>query len=365
MKCLSCFLDAGNYVYLYNDICVTNCPVGFYEETSNNTCMFCADGCKTCFGPSLNECDVCNTSNSTDPYYKWANETTCDLSCPNGQFISLRLNHMCEYCSSNCITCVGTADNCTADGGCKTGYFFNNDTFECVRVCPDGTFGNADSGFCQDCAAGCLLCTGDTRDECTKCGVDPNNSSAIYFKHYYLTKCMTDCPDGFYEESLGYTCQKCHESCNTCNTSATDCPDCRNVTGIVYYNLNDKCLLKCPNGYYGDDGNNSCYVCHDYCSKCYSDDEFSCTACTTFNNTDYFLQFGTNTCVDVCPDGEYSNSTSHLCLICDSNCATCSEKPKNCTSCFLVNGYYVYLSGNICIQECPIGYYEDTTTRQC
>lgn len=127
--CTSCFMDGGNYVYLYEEVCVANCPAGYYEA-SNYTCQLCADGCLTCFGDTLKECDSCNVSNSSsEDYYKWANESTCDTSCPDGQFISLRLSHMCEFCSSNCITCFGTADNCTADGGCRTGYFFNNDTF--------------------------------------------------------------------------------------------------------------------------------------------------------------------------------------------------------------------------------------------
>lgn len=175
-----------------------------------------------------------------------------------------------------------------------------------------------------------------------------------------------DCPPGWYEQSLDYSCQKCHDSCQTCEKNATDCPDCRNVTGIIYYNLDStSCLVRCPNGYYGFDANNTCVLCHEYCSRCFGPDEFSCTACRTHNGTAYHLIFGSNTCNETCPEGEYANSTSHLCLVCDSNCATCFGTARNCTSCFLVNGFYVYLHGSICIQECPAGQYEDSTTREC
>ena len=69
--------------------------------------------------------------------------------------------------------------------------------------------------------------------------------------------------------------------------------------------------------------------------------------------------------MSVCPDGEYENATAHKCLLCNSNCATCDGEPNNCTSCHLVNGYYVYLDINICVQDCPAGEYENTNNQQC
>ena len=158
----------------------------------------------------------------------------------------------------------------------------------------------------------------------------------------------------------------CHRSCAACTNNATDCSSCKNVTGIVYYNLNNtSCHLVCPNGYFGQIQNNTCIACHPYCSRCFGADEYSCTACQTFNGTKYHLVFGANTCINICPAGQYANSTSHLCLVCDSNCATCNGTSKNCTSCFLVNGFYVYLSNNICLQNCPHGYYNDFLTKKC
>lgn len=185
-ECLSCYMEAGAYVFLHGSICIQRCPVGFYGETSNSTCQVCADGCKTCEGSTSKDCLTCLTFNST-AYYRWANETTCDTFCPDGQFASLILNHQCDYCSSNCVTCVGRADNCTADGGCRFGQFFNNETYQCVSVCPNGLYGNTSSGFCENCADGCTLCFGFSLSDCTKCGPNPNNLTEKYYKNQFLT----------------------------------------------------------------------------------------------------------------------------------------------------------------------------------
>lgn len=168
-----------------------------------------------------------------------------------------------------------------------------------MSTCPDGFYGSTSTGFCEDCIGGCLLCFGPTLSECTKCGVSVDNSSETYYKNALITECTMDCPTGWYEQPLGYTCQKCHESCASCGTNATDCPACANVTGIVYYNLNGtQCLARCPTiGYFGRDSDNTCVDCHDFCKKCFDSDEFSCTACQQNNSINYYLQYGTNTCV--------------------------------------------------------------------
>ena len=289
-------MEAGAYLFLYDSVCLQNCPTGYYGESSNSTCEPCSDGCKTCDGPMNTSCLTCQDFNGS-AYYRWANETTCGTECPQGQFASLILNHQCDYCSPNCVTCVGRADNCTADGGCRRNLFFDNDTFQCVSTCANGQYGDSTTGFCELCADGCKLCFGPNLTECTKCGPSPNNASEKYYKKEFETECTLDCPSGYYELSLDYSCQKCHESCQSCGDNATDCPDCRNVTGIIYYNLNsNSCLIHCPDGYYGYDSNNTCLLCHEYCTKCFGPDEFSCTACSTNDSTHYYLIFGSNTC---------------------------------------------------------------------
>ena len=158
----------------------------------------------------------------------------------------------------------------------------------------------------------------------------------------------------------------CHTSCAACNSNATDCSSCRNVTGIVYFHINsNSCIVACPIGYAAQIWNNTCVLCHPYCSKCFRPDQFSFTNCKIYNSTIYYLIYGATTCSDICPPGQFASSTSVLCLVCDSNCATCYGTSKNCTSCYLVNGFYVYLFNNICLKVCPTGYYSDLNTKKC
>lgn len=91
-------------------------------------------------------------------------------------------------------------------------------------------------------------------DKCSKCQKLANGTS--YYKEFNINVCTLNCPQGFYEYDLTLTCEKCDQSCVTCNTGPFDCQNCNNVSGIVYYLLNNQCLQLCPLGYYGDQTTN-------------------------------------------------------------------------------------------------------------
>ena len=136
-------MDSGAYVFLENNLCVQNCPDGQYEDADNSSCEDCAPGCATCDGPSLLECHTCTEdTDSSTPYYKVLGVSQCDTECPNGQFISSTYDYECEYCSVECGSCVGTLHNCTTTLECTSRYYYFNDTFECLGVCPDGYYAN-------------------------------------------------------------------------------------------------------------------------------------------------------------------------------------------------------------------------------
>ena len=122
------------------------CPAAQYGRLNDSTCQSCAAGCASCTDATVNDCLSCNNFNSSVAFYKWANETTCSSTCPDGQFVSATLSHQCAYCASNCITCLGRADNCTFKGGCRTGSFFSNSSFDCVTLCPAGLYGDDKAG---------------------------------------------------------------------------------------------------------------------------------------------------------------------------------------------------------------------------
>ena len=87
--CLSCgFSQLGSYLYLYENQCLLNCPVGYYANSNGLICNTCTVGCSNCYSLGLNYCTACNNDTSNNTYYKYIGWNTCNTSCPNGQFIS-------------------------------------------------------------------------------------------------------------------------------------------------------------------------------------------------------------------------------------------------------------------------------------
>ena len=76
-------------------------------------------------------------------------------------------------------------------------------------------------------------------------------------------------------------------------------------------------------------------------------DRFECVECAE----GYDFRIG-NKCVQECPIGYYQDGIN--CYSCDSSCRSCSGTPDNCTSC-KSQGSLPFLLGNKCIPECPSG----------
>ncbi len=78
----------------------------------------------------------------------------------------------------------------------------------------------------------------------------------------------------------------------------------------------------CPDGYYGKKIDNHCHACDSRCSLCIGSGNKKCTECQIDPSTNKtnFLFFGTTICSDVCPDGQYANSSDFKCYPCDLNC---------------------------------------------
>ena len=48
--CLSCgFSQLGSYLYLYENQCLLNCPVGYYANSNGLICNTCTVGCSNCY----------------------------------------------------------------------------------------------------------------------------------------------------------------------------------------------------------------------------------------------------------------------------------------------------------------------------
>lgn len=100
---------------------------------------------------------------------------------------------------------------------------------------------------------------------------------------------------------------------------------------VLYFFVNNQCVLSCPNKYYPDSTIPSLLFCRDCPSGCnVCTNEMSCSQCLSslFLETSYA---GTvKLCVEHCKSGFYGNTVSGNCQSCISNCKNCSTS----TNCF-------------------------------
>lgn len=92
------------------------------------------------------------------------------------------------------------------------------------------------------------------------------------------------------------------------------------------------------------------------CLSCYSDPLLVASQ-TLFQSNNY-------TCVGLCSDQEYLNSTDQVCYSCSASaCSNCVNNSLTCTSCPALQ-YLLALTHN-CYSLCPMGYFPSTPTMTC
>ena len=110
-ECFSC--AQGNYLYSGNNTCLRSCPDGYYADSTTLTCKACFSissitgrynrSCKTCSGPSQNECLSCFSPSLYNPKFH-----TCQSSCScQGSFYYDSIQQACGSCSASCDFCTG------------------------------------------------------------------------------------------------------------------------------------------------------------------------------------------------------------------------------------------------------------------
>jgi len=123
---------------------------------------------------------------------------------------------------------------------------------------------------------------------------------------------------------------------------------------ITNYLTNGTCVNAslCPNGTFANTSTLICDSCSINCGTC-SSTASNCTSCSS----PYFFYNGT--CVSVCPNLMYSNSST--CLLCQAPCANCSSI-SFCLSCI---SSYLYNGTCLNATACPSGTYANTTNYNC
>nr|DBA28043.1 TPA: hypothetical protein GDO54_008459 [Pyxicephalus adspersus] len=290
-----------------------------------------------CDGPGPHHCNDC-----LHYYYKAKNNTRiCVSECPMSHFSADKKR--CKKCYPTCETCLGSrSDQCSS---CKSGYFLNEETNNCVTSCPDGFYLNDDKNLCKKCSENCKTCT--SADICTECkhGLSLQGS-----------KCAVTCENGKYYSGIKKECEPCHRSCATCTGPGID--NCINCAKEMLFE-DGRCVTSCSSEYYlapsKASGFKICKRCDGSCLTCSGPGERNCTSCPE----GYLLEDSTCMVGAVCKDGEYIDATGH-CRPCDASCYKCTGPGRHkCIGCSITR----FFDDGQCVLTCPSGKYE--LNRQC
>lgn len=337
------YLNNGKY-------CVSQCPLtsggaGQYKA-ANGTCATCEATCQTCNGANNNDCLTCVSGKVLS--YGFA---TCLSACPDGQYAPSG-SQTCLPCSVNCLTCSTNSSHCDSCTLSVNGLalFLLSSSNTCLSSCPIGKFGNTTTSICDPCHSSCRTCVGPLETDCLSC-----SSGSFDITN---TTCVSSCGAGRYNSNS--ICYACPDRCSTCTSVAT-CTACQKVLGVPYFLNLTSCLVQCPSGTYGDTTSLQCIDCTSPCATC-SGSATYCLTCIASN----YLVYGSYICQSACPTGQYIINNTYTCGMCSAQCVTCDLTATNCTSCGLGNtGIDLFLSGNLCYQTCPSGYFGNTTTHLC
>uniref|UniRef100_A0AAY4DKJ2 P/Homo B domain-containing protein n=1 Tax=Denticeps clupeoides TaxID=299321 RepID=A0AAY4DKJ2_9TELE len=250
-------------------------------------------------------------------FYLFKNNTrTCVSKCPAGY---LGDRNRCKRCHFSCKTCEGSrSDQCTS---CKNGHHLTEDT-KCVLECPEGFYIKEDSRECEECDPSCQTCSGPELDECETCR-DCEDTHFLIEGH-----CVVDCPDGFYDDTESGVCGRCHLDCRLCDgPDADECDMCADPEATFH---NRACLPPCPSHTYRDGRTAECKHCDGSCLSCSGPHATSCTSCPDGLRPDAHSRCATLTS---CPVRHYADREGE-CHQCHKYCQQCTGPEKSqCLSC--------------------------------
>ncbi|KAF8898212.1 insulin-like growth factor binding protein [Gymnopilus junonius] len=247
----------------------TVCPDGSFSAGAQ--CSPCSPSCRTCTGPSSNQCILC----AQGTYLFNSNCISADTNgvCQgtNGMIADNNKNE-CDTCGAKCTSCkipnfsvASTVDQlqCT---GCLPGFVLSGG--KCIDSCPSGTFlSPQDNLTCTACSSSCGTCAGSA-DFCLTCASGQLASSG---------QCVSACPSNTFSSSG--SCLKCHPDCATCSgPSFNQCSSCPSELPVL---TNGRCLPTCAKTQFFDKTTSSCQACDSSCSSCSGSGSSSCLACSS------------------------------------------------------------------------------------
>ena len=360
-KCEPC----PNGQLAYNQLCVSNCPVGYFLVSDINSNQYCDTSCPV---SQVEENLICKSSCQNIINYN--NNGTCE-PCPNGR---IAYNQVCVLdCPVSYLVVSDINSNQYCDTSCPLSEIIENSI--CKSSCQNIiNFNN--NGTCEPCALGTIafnqLCV-------SNCPVGYVLVSDINNYQYFDTSCPLA---EVIEDSI------CKSSCqNIINSNINGtCESCPN--GQIAYN--QLCVSNCPVGFVlVRDINNNQYcdtscafseviedsICIASCQK-RGNIENSQHVCDFCSNSQYLLN---NICEMDCPLEYVPNTAFHDCELCpeplfafNGNCVQESECSLSSIIVYSSYRYCLYCSKqnkykeeNQCVTECSKAYYVANTNNVC
>jgi len=146
LGCANCTNTSGNCSLciasygLINTTCYNPCPAGHFLH--NSACDLCSTPCVECTGSDIT-CTVCEVTGSGKKYLY---NNTCMSNCPIGYYNFDNTTVGPTVCLSCDFTCSACSINSTYCSTCSTSYYLFNST--CLLICPANYFPYAPTKTC-------------------------------------------------------------------------------------------------------------------------------------------------------------------------------------------------------------------------
>ncbi|KAL4449881.1 hypothetical protein ABPG74_015000 [Tetrahymena malaccensis] len=225
-----------------NNKCVDECDSNEFIDKNNLLCSPCATECKTCNGPTKNECKEC-----ADGYFLDVQKNECTQKCQES-FFPNKEKKLCEKCDDMCKSCTKSGDsNCIS---CNTPLIL----FEgkCLKDAPNGYYKDKDEF--KKCNKDCKTCDGPSSNDCLSCQ-----------EHHYILdkKCYEQCPPTYFNDENSMKCTKCTGLCKECQAQDY-CLSCQDNQ----YVYKGTCQVSCdPILTFQDENLIQCVQCHSSCNQ--------------------------------------------------------------------------------------------------
>ncbi|KAJ8965046.1 hypothetical protein NQ314_004447, partial [Rhamnusium bicolor] len=316
-SCLTC--SPGHVRLIDLDICLQQCPAGYYENFADKTCIPCQPNCAGC-QDRPDHCTSCD-------HHLLLYQNRCLAACPTNTYETE--DYGCTGCHESCETCKGS--NSSQCISCLSGHFWHEG--RCVKECPAHHYADTHQRECIECPPGCSECNKTT---CISCLDDWKVNSNGRCVSQNSDRCDVD---QYFDSGL---CKPCHSTCDSCDgPTEKACLSCANP----FILQGTRCVGKCDKGFYNEKDSQLCEPCLHTCSRCVA--KTNCSECKVG------LQLQSGECRTSCATGYYSDKG--MCMRCYMSCKTCSGPGQDqCVSC--PNGWQL-LSGE-CRPDCPEGYYK-------